>query len=221
MSNDYAAPESLDEVPKAMDQATPEMVDPFRDGDDDFDYEGHYHRQPVEAAASIARPELADEISFFGVEDLRGAELSPELVTAMGDFRNIAAQYETHRTPELKAQYEQSEEGATTAATEALKRSQQRNNQLTRAADIAADTGASRHVDEDRRTVPATPVFDSALKARQEQISTGVGRGSAVRVKTFLQRIRVSEKKNDLGQDIADSARGLEQARNRGLSRGR
>ena len=198
-----------------------EVQDPFRDGDDDFDYEAHYLRQPVEAAASIARPELADEISFFGVEDLRGEQLTPELVTAMENFQNIAAQYETQRTPELKAQYEQGEEVASLAATKALNGSGQRNNQLTRAADVTAETGTSRHVDEDRRAVPATPVFDSALKARQEQLSTGTDRGSAGRVKAFLQRIRSTEKKNDLSPDTADSARGLEQARSRGLNRGR
>lgn len=199
-----------------------EVQDPFRDGDDDFDYEGYYRRQPLEAAASIGRPELADEISFFGVEELRGEQLTPEMVTAMENFQNIAAQYETQRTPELKAQYEQGEEVASLAATKALNGSEQRNNQLTRAADIAAaDTGASRHVNEDRRAVPATPVFDSALKARQEQLSAGTERGSAERVKAFLQRIRTAEKKNDLSPDMADSARGLEQATSRVLSRGR
>ena len=198
-----------------------EVQDPFRDGDDDFDYEGYYRRQPLEAAASIGRPELADEISFFGVEELRGEQLTPELVTALENFQNIAAQYETQRTPELKAQYEQGEGVASLAAAKALSGSERGNNQLTRAADIASETGASRHVDEDRRAVPATPVFDSTLKAPQEQLSTGTERGSAGRVKAFLRRIRKAEKKNDLSPDMADSARGLEQARSRGLRRGR
>lgn len=198
-----------------------EVQDPFRDGDDDFDYEGYYRRQPLEAAASIGRPELADEISFFGVEELRGEQLTPELVTAMENFQNIAAQYETQRTPELKAQYEQGEgwprslllrpsvvrSGGTTSSPV------QRILLLRRGL-----RGTSMRTEG---AVPATPVFDSTLKAPQEQLSTGTERGSAGRVKAFLRRIRKAEKKNDLSPDMADSARGLEQARSRGLRRGR
>ena len=77
-----------------------------------------------------------------------------------------------------------------------------------------------RHIDESRRTTPATPLFDDALKARQEELSMTADRDRAGRVKALLEKIRTAEKKNDLRLNKSD-IRGPEQSRGRGHGYGR
>lgn len=220
MRDHYQDPAPWPEVPEPVNPSTPDVEDPFRDDDDDFDYEGHHNRQPALAAASIARPDLEEEISLFGVGDLRGGQLDPKLVAAMEHFRNIADQYETERAPSLSVQYDRAEEVASIAALEAIHRSGLGQNEFNRAVEIAASGGAARHVDDGRRTAPATPLFDRALKANQEEMAKEAQRSSAGRVRAFLEKIRTKGKKNVHGPDVSDSARSLEQAKDRGLRRG-
>ena len=142
MSDHYEAPDPWAEVPERMDLPTPEVQDPFRDGDDDFDYEAYYN---------ATRATVAEKVAPLGDDEL-----------SLG----------------------------------------------------------ARHVDEGRRTTPATPIFDGALKARQEDMAAAADRDSAGRMRTLLGKIRRTDKKSDVGLNGSD-ARGLEHSRGRGYGRGR
>lgn len=219
MSDQYDGPDPWDEGPGAMRPPTSEEL--FRDGDDDFDYEAHYYANITAAAASLGRPDLEDGIAYFGVADLRGQQITPRLVEAIENFQNLEAEAAElsvgERSPELEDQRKRVEAEARSAAREAWeKQGTPGRGQGSGPSELSR---GARHVDEERRTVPVTPLFDHALKARQEE--TAAAASSAGRVRTLLEKIHGTvPKKNDAGLNESD-IRSLEQSRDRSHGHGR
>lgn len=221
MSDRYEAADPWDEGPEALRPPTAHEKF-FRDDDGNFDYEAYYYaNSAAAAAASIGRAGLADGIVYYGVADLRAEQMTPRLVEAIENFQNFEAVFGVlspgQRTSEVEDQRMLVEPEALSAVREALEK------QGTRGLGEVSGPGefplGARHVNEGRRVMPATPLFDCALKDRQKEMVPVAGRGSAGRMRVLLEKIRRTKNTNDVGLSEAD-ARGQEQARGHGFGRG-